>query len=134
MNLTARKPLVFTLLSAAGLAAIASCSDDTSGPLIPRAGYLAIAPSFNSNAASIIDVAIVAILLERTVDGSTVLDTAIALELGTDSVDISLTVPILSSDDTFLLTLSLIDTAVMFTIFAAYILISSRSPPREVEK
>ena len=30
--------------------------------------------------------------------------------------------------------LSLIDTAVMFTIFAAYILISSRSPPREVEK
>lgn len=111
MKLTSRKPLVFTLLSAAGLVAIASCSDDTSGPLIPRAGYIAIAPSFNSNAASIIDVAIVAILLERTADGSTVLDTAIALELGTDSVDISLTVPILSSDDTFLLTLSLIDTA-----------------------
>ncbi len=111
MNLTSRKPLVFALLSAASLAAIASCSDDTSGPPVPRAGFIAIAPSFSSNAASIVEVAIVAILLERTVDGSIVLDTAIALEPGTDSVDVSLPVPILSNDDTFLLTLSLIDTA-----------------------
>jgi hypothetical protein len=81
-----------------------SCLDDPSGPGV-QPGYLALAPSFESSAAGIVDVDDIHVLLVRDADGTTALDTVVALAAEADSVDLSFTILVSSSSETFTLTL-----------------------------
>jgi len=94
---------------ALGLAA--GCTDDTAGPRAPTAGRLAIVPSFGSLQGGIVEVALGRFVLTRIPGGAVALDTVIDIPAGTDSVDLSLTVAVLTPGETFNLTISLISAA-----------------------
>ncbi len=95
-------PLTFLALVASAFAI--SCLTDPSGPAyVP--GFLALAPSFESSASGIVDVDSVHVILIRDEDESIALDTVVALTTDSDSVDLSFTIPVSSSSETFTLTL-----------------------------
>ena len=70
-------------------------------------GQLALAPSLAAGAAGLVDVAQARIQLVRSADSEVALDTVI--NVGADSIDISVTVLLSSSSETFILTLTLLD-------------------------
>src|SRR3990172_10728758 len=104
-----RATLLAPFMLLAGFLAL-SCFDNTTGPRIFQ-GQFALAPQFESSVAQIITIDRFRVLLRRTSDSSTALDTVITVVPGSDSVDLSLGVPMLTSSETFLLTLSLITPA-----------------------
>ncbi|HLB35510.1 MAG TPA: hypothetical protein VJL31_02995, partial [Gemmatimonadales bacterium] len=104
-----RATLLAPFMLLAGFLAL-SCFDSPSGPRIFQ-GQFSLAPRFESAVADIITIDRFRVLVRRTSDSSTALDTVITVVPGTDSVDLSLRVPMLTSSETFLLTLSLITPA-----------------------
>ena len=94
------------LVGALGL----NCRDATA----PRslAGHLAFAPAFTSSSSGIVDFNRVRITLVRLpIPGTAVLDTVIVIPATADSVDLSLTVPLLSSREDLALYLRLLNVA-----------------------
>ena len=104
-----RATLLAPFMLLAGFLAL-SCFDNTTGPRIFQ-GQFALAPQFASSVAQIVAIDRFRVLLRRTSDSSVALDTVITVVPGSDSVDLSLSVPMLTSSETFLLTLSLITPA-----------------------
>ncbi|MDH3366764.1 MAG: hypothetical protein OEO17_02890 [Gemmatimonadota bacterium] len=75
-------------------AVVLSCTDRI-GPPIPLAGHLAIAPTFANTAAVIVPLAAGRFTIRRIPGGEVVRDTVVTFAAGTDSVDLTLTVPVL---------------------------------------
>jgi hypothetical protein len=95
-----------------GTLVVLSCIGDSAGPGVPRRGMLAIAPTFQSSAAPIVAFNAVRIRLQRLSPSTAfVLDTTIPIPSPTDTVDLSLPVPLNSSSETFLLYVALINAA-----------------------
>lgn len=90
---------------------LGSCLDDTSAPGAVLPGRFAVAPAFISVSAGIIEIAQVRIILTRPDDNSVALDTVVAVEPGTEELDLTLTVPVLSSSEVFLMTVEFITPA-----------------------
>jgi Tol biopolymer transport system component len=81
-----------------------SCLTDLDGPVyVP--GYFALAPSFESSAAGIVDVDAIRVILVRDEDGTVAIDTVVTHEFFSDEVDLSFSVPVSSSAETFTLTI-----------------------------
>ena len=85
-----------------------SCLGDTVEPPPSVMGQFAIRPSFQAAAADIVPLAAAHITLERIVDSTRVIDTTIAIAAGDTTVDLSLTVVMLSSTAQFRLRTELI--------------------------
>ena len=81
-----------------------SCFDAPSGPK-GLTGFLAFAPAFPSATATIVDIDHVRVIIARTDDGTVVLDSVVQVQAGSQTVNLALEVPVLSSDDTFFVTL-----------------------------
>jgi len=90
---------------------VASCFNDASGPGKIFAGYFALAPSFQSDAADIVPVDRLRLTLRRVSDSSVALDTTVSIPPGADSVDLSFTVPLFAQTEQFVLRLALISPA-----------------------
>ena len=104
MRLLSRQLSPLALLAFIASAFAISCLSDPSGPSY-MPGYLALAPSFESSASGVVDVDSVHAILIRDEDETVALDTVVALTTDSDSVDLSFSVPISSSSETFTLTL-----------------------------
>ncbi len=101
-SLRRMRPLALISLAVSVFAT--SCLTDPAGPAyVP--GFLALAPSFESSAAGIVDVDSVHVMLIRDEDETVALDTVVALTTDSDSVDLSFSIPVSSSSETFTLTL-----------------------------
>ena len=87
----------------------ANCTD-TAGPDTASLGHFSIVPMFESSAAGIVAVDQVGIVLLRSDSSTVALDTLIALEPGQDSVDLTVTVIVLSQREQFFLEITLLDT------------------------
>ncbi len=74
-------------------------------------GQFAVAPVFQSDAAGIVPVASVRIILTRSDSTTLALDTLITISEGQDTVDVSLSVLVLGASETFFLELQLMDPA-----------------------
>lgn len=98
------------LLAAALVAALGyACAEQTGpGSLF---GRFSIAPVFTSESAGIVPVTAARFVLRRTADGVVVKDTVFALGTNADSVDLTLTVPLLTVGETFALTIAVVGTA-----------------------
>ncbi|MDH3569642.1 MAG: hypothetical protein OER89_05575, partial [Gemmatimonadota bacterium] len=81
-------------------AVVLSCTDRI-GPPIPLAGHLAIAPTFANTAAVIVPLAAGRFTIRRIPGGEVVRDTVVTFAAGTDSVDLTLTVPVLDPTEMF---------------------------------
>jgi hypothetical protein len=81
-----------------------SCLGDSSSPRSAVAN-LVLAPSFESAAAAVVDIASVRVLLERTADLSVALDTTVQVQPNDSVVDLNLSVLINSDVETLWLTL-----------------------------
>jgi hypothetical protein len=100
---------------AAVLVTTTTCTDDT-GPTAPVEGRFALAPSFASSAAGIIEIREIRFTLARA-DASLAKDTVIQLAPGADSVVLELTVPVVTAGEVFSLVVTLMDAdgTVMFS-------------------
>jgi hypothetical protein len=111
------RSLLFGRLAAcaAVLLTTTTCTDDT-GPIPPVAGRFALAPSFASSVAGIIEIREIRFTLAHS-DESMAKDTVIQLEPGADSVVLEVTVPITLPGEVFSLVVTLMDAdgTVMFT-------------------
>jgi hypothetical protein len=58
---------------------VTSCQDDPAGPQTPIFGQFALAPSFESSAAGIVDLARARVLVTRTEDESVAIDTVVVI-------------------------------------------------------
>jgi hypothetical protein len=106
-------------VGAAGLAiGIGSCSEDAAGPGISRTGYIALLPSFASTHASIITLQSARLTLQRPGETELLIDTIVGISASDTAVDLSLTVPVLSTEEIFVLNIQLIDPA-SDTVFRA---------------
>lgn len=88
----------------------ANCTD-TAGPETASLGQFSIVPMFESAAAGIIAINQVGIILKRSDSITVALDTAITLEPGQDSVDLTVTVIVLSEREQFFLEINISDVA-----------------------
>ncbi len=104
------KSLAISAAFLAGLG-LGSCLDDTGAPGAILPGRFAVAPAFVSANAGIIEIARVRIILTRPDDESVALDTVVTVEPGTDEVNLTLTVPVFSSSEAFLMTVEFITPA-----------------------
>ena len=89
----------------------ASCLEDSSGPQIPRQGYLALMPTFETELAGIVPLAEARITLHRIEDDSLVVDSIVPIQPGDTAVDLSVSVVVLSSNQEFILNVYLITAA-----------------------
>ena len=96
---------VAAVVAAAALAT--SCFIDSTQPGAPLFGHFTIVPLFQTTIPGLVDLAEARFTLTRTSD-STVLDTTVAIVPGDTAVDLSLTVVMLSSQETFLMTVALV--------------------------
>jgi hypothetical protein len=76
--------------------------------MTPSIGYFALAPSFESSAAGIVDLDRVRVLVTRTEDSTVALDTIVQIPPEADSLDLNLPVLLNSADETFSLTMQFI--------------------------
>jgi hypothetical protein len=87
-----------------------SCSDDATDPERARSFTFAVVPTLqSSSAAGLVDVAQIRFVLVRAADESVVYDETVDVPEGSDEVQLDITVTISSSDELFLLTLTLFD-------------------------
>ncbi len=103
------RPLPFVFAAAAAAAVVAaSCLNDSTGPAsVP--GVLALAPSFASGAAGLVDVDRARILIERDPGNVVVVDSIHPIAPGADEIDLVFDdIPITSPENVFTLTLTLI--------------------------
>jgi Tol biopolymer transport system component len=92
--------------------AIASgCSDDGAGPSRPLDARLAVVPRFESDVAGIVDVTAGRFVLTRIPSNQVAVDTVIAIDPTADSVSLALHVSLLAPDETFHLTIALVNAA-----------------------
>jgi DNA-binding beta-propeller fold protein YncE len=98
-------PVAATLVAAL----VYACAEQTGPGTL--SGWFAIAPVFTSEAAGIVPVTAGRFVLRRTADGTVVKDTVITLGANADSVDLTLTVPLLNTTETFELTIALVGPA-----------------------
>ncbi|HEX9632270.1 MAG TPA: hypothetical protein VGA02_07370, partial [Gemmatimonadales bacterium] len=103
----------FLHAAAATLALVSavSCSDDAAGPRAPQVGSLAVVPNFGTLQGGIVEVARARFVLTRIPGGAVAKDTVIDIAANQDSVDLGLTVTILTPGETFNLTIALISPA-----------------------
>jgi hypothetical protein len=102
-----RQPLILaTVVAVAAVAA--SCVQDASGPGSNRSGYFAVVPRFAAANADIVEIAQLRVILTRKDDETVALDTIIAAPADADSIDLALTVPIVSDSDIFVMTVDFI--------------------------
>jgi len=106
---TRLRPVVLALFAAvASTLWITSCSD--AGPVVPIEGRLAVAPTFETDAAGIIEITSIRFTLARS--GATLAkDTVIQIASGADSVVLELTVPLFAADEVFSLQVAMVDAA-----------------------
>lgn len=102
-----------TLLPAAvaAVAILSTSCDDAAGPRRRVPGAIAIAPNFASLNLDVVAIAKGRFLLTRIPGGEVALDTVITITPGQDSVDLALTVPILTPGEQFSLFISLLSSA-----------------------
>ena len=93
-----------------GILAMASCTDDT-GPNRPAEARFAVAPVFASSAAGALDITAIRFEVTRASDGSLAADTVLQIQPGQDSVNLELSVLVLDADETFFLTIAMVDVA-----------------------
>ena len=111
MRLFARRLGSTAFVALAAIIAVTSCQDDPSGPINPIFGHFALAPSFESSAAGIVDLARARVLVTRTVDSSVAIDTIVDIAPESDSLELNLTVQLNSADETFSMILQFITSA-----------------------
>ncbi|MFQ5704315.1 MAG: beta strand repeat-containing protein [Gemmatimonadales bacterium] len=87
---------------------VGSCDDDVGGPPVPQFANFSLAPSFVTQAAGIVDINKIHLILKRESDGSTALDTVFSVTPGADSVALTLTVTVMESPEDFQLTMDFI--------------------------
>ncbi len=90
-------PLVVALL-------MLSCLGDSSSPR-PAVANIALLPSFESDAAGILDIDYVRVVLQRTADSSIALDTVLVVQRADSIVDLNLSVLITADVETLWLTI-----------------------------
>jgi plastocyanin len=96
--------------------AVLSCLRDSTAPRV-LSGHLAVAPEFESSSAGVVDFDRARITVVRPspvlsdLPPSVVLDTVIAIPVTADSIDLSVSVPLLATSEDFLLYLRLINAA-----------------------
>jgi hypothetical protein len=100
------------------LAFISGCADDTSGPAGFRTGQLALVPDFGVLQPDIIAIVRGRFVVTRIPGGTVAADTVIDIAPDADSVALGILVPVFNQDETFNLTIRLIDSA-GDTVFAA---------------
>ncbi|HEX9727684.1 MAG TPA: hypothetical protein VGA37_04210 [Gemmatimonadales bacterium] len=106
-----RRGLPLALVSALALTVLLlSCSDDT-GPVVPMLARFSVRPVYETAAAATIEIAAIRFVLERQSDGTIARDTVLIIAAGQDSVNLELTVPVLTQGETFLLTLAMTNAA-----------------------
>ena len=95
--------------------AVLSCLRDSTAPRLVS-GHLAVAPTFESRSAGVVDfdrarITVVRPSASEVTAASVVLDTVIAIPLTADSIDLSVSVPLIASSEDLLLYLRLINAA-----------------------
>jgi Tol biopolymer transport system component len=88
-----------------------SCFNDAAGPRLPLAGRFALTPHLASPHAAIVPIDRFRLLLRRSSNNAVALDTVVGTEPDDSIVDLSFTVPMLTSTESFLLFLRLISPA-----------------------
>ncbi len=97
-------PLVLVVATLSTL----SCLDEVGAPGAPYIGRFAVAPTFESGTAGSVQIAQVRVVLTRPADQSVALDTTVTVTPGDVEVDLSLTVPVFSSSEVFIMTVQFI--------------------------
>jgi len=93
----------FAALAVLSVIIAASCVDGPASPDL-RPGHLALAPAFQDGAA-IVPIDEVRVVLRRPADGSVALDTTVNVVVGSQEIDLLLSLPISGFEETFLLTI-----------------------------
>lgn len=87
-----------------------NCSNDATTPPQTRPFTFSVTPAFQSaGAAGLVDVDQIRFVVVHSADGDTVLDTTVDIPVGSDEVQLDLTVTVSSPSEVFLLTLTLFD-------------------------
>ena len=108
---TARTLGVFTLL------VLASCVGDGTGPGEMRRVQLTIAPVFDRQALRQVDVNRVLVRFTRVSDGSKAFEQIVDFPATSDTLDLSVAVPVLGTSESFNLTILMIDDPAADTVF-----------------
>jgi adhesin/invasin len=110
MNRHVQRLIALAATATAGGVLLLSCSDET-GPSRSVPGWFAVAPRFTSASAGIVPVARGRFMIHHLPDDALIQNTVVDIASDADSVDLTLSVPMLHASDTFALRIALVSPA-----------------------